>query len=445
MGRKSVKLPRRVLQRPERQAVQDLLFDSVTALPSLQPLLPHVSDMLSRRGRLGLLTLSIAQFSKLEDVYGWEAFDQIVRGVASCLKAIKAEALRTDDAVAELMVNGYVFVLLLSPPRRKRAVAPRDLLHVKERLSKNLDAYLAKVLSPDLRQRFTYVIGTALIRNDPALRVERMVYRAIDQALADATSDEEKLRDGRAQQLLQILERRRITTLYQPILNLRSRDILGYEALSRGPPGDFHAPDVLFGVAYETDLIWRLERLCRQRALRAFRRLGDKQLMFVNMEPLSIFDPDLPANVPRAYLDRVILEITERAAIKDLTTFRQAVQVVKASGFQFAIDDVGSAYSGLRTISEIQPQFIKLDMELTRAAHDSRVKMQLVGAIAGFCRDAGVPIIVEGVETREELAAVAGVGIELVQGYLFGRPAPAPWEADQTFPDLEARPPVPAP
>jgi EAL domain-containing protein (putative c-di-GMP-specific phosphodiesterase class I)/GGDEF domain-containing protein len=440
MRRKSENLGhvlQQVLRRAGGRAVQDLLFDSVTALPGFQTLLPQVSEMLSSRSRLGLLTLSIAKFSQLEDVYGWESFDQIVRGVASCLKAVKEEELRAGDALAELMVNGYVFVLLLSPPRRKRLLSQRDLLRVKQRLSTKLETYLAKVLSPDLRQRFAYVIGTAMIRNDPALRVERVVYRAIDQALTDATSDEESLRRRRSQELLRILDKRRITTLYQPILDLRSREVLGYEALSRGPPGDFHTPEVLFSTAYETDLIWRLERLCRQRALRAMGRLDRKQVMFVNMEPLSIFDPELPTGVPPRHLGRLVLEITERAAIKDLSTFRQAVQVVKAAGFRFAIDDVGSAYAGLRVISEIQPQFIKLDMELTRGAQDSRVKMQLLGAVAGFCRDAGVPIIVEGVETREELAAVASVGVHFVQGYLFGRPEAAPWKVTRV-PDVEA-------
>ncbi|HLB36544.1 MAG TPA: EAL domain-containing protein [Gemmatimonadales bacterium] len=439
MGRKSQDLQhvlQQTLRRAGGRAVKNLLFDSVTALPGFQTLLPQVSDMLSRRSRLGLLTLSIAKFSQLEEVYGWESFDQIVRGVASCMKSVKEDVLRAGDAIAELMVNGYVFVLLLSPPRHKHAVSQRDLARVKARLSAKLEDYLAKVLSPDLRQRFAYVIGTAIIKNDPALRMERVVYRAIDQALTDATSDEESLRKGRSRKLLAILDQRRITTLYQPIVDLRSRAVLGYEALSRGPPGDFHTPDVLFSAAYETDLIWRLERLCRQHALRAIGRLEREQLLFVNMEPLSIFDPELPAGVPPRYLGRLVLEITERAAIKDFSTFRQAVQVVKAAGFRFAIDDVGSAYAGLRVISEIQPQFIKLDMELTRGAHDSRVKMQLLEAVAGFCRDAGVPIVVEGVETREELAAVARVGIHLVQGYLLGRPSPAPWKAPKV-PDID--------
>ena len=109
MGRKSQDLQhvlQQTLRRAGGRAVKNLLFDSVTALPGFQTLLPQVSDMLSRSSRLGLLTLSIAKFSQLEEVYGWESFDQIVRGVASCMKSVKEDVLRAGDAIAELMVNG---------------------------------------------------------------------------------------------------------------------------------------------------------------------------------------------------------------------------------------------------------------------------------------------------------------------------------------------------
>jgi EAL domain-containing protein (putative c-di-GMP-specific phosphodiesterase class I) len=134
----------------------------------------------------------------------------------------------------------------------------------------------------------------------------------------------------------------------------------------------------------------------------------------------------LMKSIPVRRVPRVVFEITEHAAIADFQTFRQAVQIVKQSGFKFAMDDVGSAYSGLRIISMIEPDFIKLDMELTREAQHNRVKMELLKAIAGFCADAGIPMIVEGIETQEELDAVIHLGVHLVQGYLMGRPAAIP-------------------
>ncbi|MDP3774796.1 MAG: EAL domain-containing protein [Gemmatimonadales bacterium] len=387
---------------------------------------------------MGLLAVSIAQFSKLELVYGWETFDNVVRGFATCLKAIKEESLRKDDAIAALTLNGNVFILMLSPPRKKKTLGDRDLVRIKNRVVEKLDAYVAQALAPELVYRFKYFIGCAVMKRDPSVRLERLLYLSIDEALSEATSEREKLVGRRARAVREILNRRRITTLYQPIVDVRTRAIIGYEALSRGPEGEFASPDVLFRVAYESELVFKLDRLCRERALLGFRKMQGDQLLFINMEPLSIFDPMLPAKVSTRHVARTVFEITEHAAIADFTTFRQAVQLVKRSGFKFALDDVGSAYSGLRIITEIEPDFIKLDMELTRAAHGSRVKMELIRAVAGFCAEAGVPMIVEGVETPEELQAVTKLGIHLVQGYMIGRPARVPADAPAMLPDLPA-------
>jgi EAL domain-containing protein (putative c-di-GMP-specific phosphodiesterase class I) len=146
-------------------------------------------------------------------------------------------------------------------------------------------------------------------------------------------------------------------------------------------------------------------------------------LLFINMEPSSIFHPKLITDIPASQSSRVVFEITEHAAISDFGTFRQAAQIVKEFGLKLAIDDVGSAYSGLRIISMIEPDYIKLDMELTREAHRNRVKMELLKAIAGFCTDAEIPMIVEGIESEEELETVRQLGVGLVQGYMMGRPA----------------------
>jgi EAL domain-containing protein (putative c-di-GMP-specific phosphodiesterase class I) len=413
---------RHVLRTSGAASIGQLLFDPVTSLPGLQLLTPQIEQALATRSSVGLLAVSIAQFCKLEEVYGWEAFDGIVRGFADCLKAIKEESLRKNDALAELTLNGNVFILMLSPPRIKKSFTHRDLDLVKKRLAGYLEAYVARAVAPELVYRFNYFIGCAVMKKDAAVRLERMLYRSIDEALTEATTERAKLLRRRARAVNEIIDRRRITTLYQPIVDLRTRAIVGYEALSRGPKGEFESPDVLFRVAYESELVFKLDRVCRERAVRGFAKLQGDQLLFINMEPLSVFDPELAATVPRRLVPRTVFEITEHAAIADFSTFRQAVNLVKRLGFKVALDDVGSAYSGLRIISEINPDFIKLDMELTRGAHNNRVKGELIRAVTGFCTEAGVPMIVEGIETPQELEAITSLGVHLVQGYFVGKP-----------------------
>jgi EAL domain-containing protein (putative c-di-GMP-specific phosphodiesterase class I) len=417
----------RLLDTPQAQRVKEALFDPVTALPTFAVLLPHIREILAQGKGVGLLTVNITPFAKLEEVYGWESFDEVVRGVAGCIRAVKDAALRKEDTLAELTVNGNVFVLILSPPRRRRRMGERDVTRIKQRLSRRLDAYLRTAFSADVLRRFACFVGGAVMRPDPSLRVERLVYRTIDEALADGASEEKKVARQRIRQLKAILEGKRITTLYQPIMDLDAGAVLGYEALSRGPAGSLQSPAILFQTAYDADLVMQLERLCRQRALRRVSGLTSKQLLFLNLESACVFDPELTApRFVRRFAKRIVFEITERAAITDFAAFRQAVQLLRRFGYLVALDDVGSAYAGLRVISEIRPDFIKLDMQLIRGADGDQVKRQLIGAVAGFCGKAEVPLIVEGVETRGELEVVRTLGVRRAQGLLFGPLLKAP-------------------
>src|SRR6266581_4647084 len=345
----------RVLDAPRAKDVKAVLFDPVTSLPTLSVLLPHIRKVLAQRRGLGLLAVSIARFSKLEEIYGWESFDEIVRGVAACLKATKDQVLRKEDALAELTVNGNIFVLILAPPRAHRRISDRDLETLTRRVSKRLATYLGDTMNPELLRRFGYFIGAAVMKPDAAVRVERLVYRTIDEALAAAATAQEKTLRHRARQLK------------------------------------------------------------------------------------AIIDPKLvSASFVRRFSRRVVFEITERAAITDFPTFRQAVQLLKRSGFKVAVDDVGSAYAGLRVVSEIEPDFIKLDMQLTRGADNDQIKRQLIGAVAKFSTDAGVPLIVEGIETPAELETVRALGIRLAQGFLFGPLVQVPGKARLAIPRVQA-------
>ena len=431
----------RMLQRElgalRAKGVKDALFDPVTALPTLPVLLPYIRKILAERKGVGLLAVDITNFSKMEEIYGWESFDEIIRGVAACLKAIKDASLRKDDALAELVVNGSVFILILSPPRKRRPITNRDLSFIKKRLAKGLDTYLGNTLNPDLLRRFRYFLGGAVMKRDPSVRVERLVYRTIDEALSEAASEKEQVLRSRGRQLKAIMDLRRISTVYQPIIDLKTRAVMGYEALSRGPRGDLETPDALFQIAYQTELVWKLDRVCREGAVRRLSRLKPEQLMFINIEPACIFEEKLTeAAFIRRFASRLVFEITERAAITDFSTFRQAVQLLKRSGFKVAVDDVGSAYSGLRVVSEIDPDFVKLDMQLTRGADNDQVKRQLIAAVAKFCADVGMPLIVEGIETQEELQAVQALGIHLAQGFLFGPAVEVPGREQLVFPEV---------
>ncbi len=119
---------------------------------------------------------------------------------------------------------------------------------------------------------------------------------------------------------------------------------------------------------------------------------------------------------------QTVIEITENAVIDDFAHMREVVRRLRGSGFRIAIDDAGAGYAGLQTMVEIEPDFIKLDMSLTRGVESSIVKQKLVGTLRDFCRQAFITLVAEGIETRAQLDALVALGIDYGQGFLFAHP-----------------------
>ena len=152
------------------------------------------------------------------------------------------------------------------------------------------------------------------------------------------------------------------------------------------------------------------------------------------MEPDSIHDPSLRSEATFETLrevglkpTQIVLEMTEHSAVSDPGIFRQLLNYMQFHGFRLAVDDVGSGYSGLRSIAELKPDFIKIDMGLIRDIHLDPIKQDLTATIARFSTNSGITLIAEGIETAEELRCLKSIGVRYAQGFLFARPgAPFP-------------------
>lgn len=415
-----------ILDDAARLEMEGVLIDSVTQLPSLQLLLTQIRDTLEERSQVGLITLIVNPFVRLEELFGWETYDQVVRTVAAALNDIKVETLRDEDSIAELSMSGNSFVLVLSPPRYNRFVLYEDVSRLRDRIGQKLRTRLAADFPPEVVSKFTCSIGCSVINHDPDVPMTRLVLRALDQAYSDAFQERDREFAVRATKLADIIESRDLVMLYQPIVDARAGTVLGYEAFTRGPAGEFQDPSYLFRLADEAQMLWKLERICREEALeRAAADLPEPYLLFLNTDLDSIFDPELRrSDILRELASRVVLEINERAAIGDYPLFRRALEIVKDLGLRFAIDDVGSAYSGLKLIADVRPNFVKLDMAVTGDVQESVVKRDLVRTVASIADSLEAPLIVEGVESREELEALLDLGIRYAQGFLFGLPEP---------------------
>lgn len=224
--------------------------------------------------------------------------------------------------------------------------------------------------------------------------------------------------------LSQIMADGRITTLFQPVVDLSDRRVVGYEALSRGPAGPLHSPDALFGAARSAGCNPELDVLCRDLALAAADAggLADPYRLFLNAEPEAMLHFTAPEITSRA---PVVLELTERELAARPGRLLRAVALARSLGWSIALDDMGAHPDSLALLSLLRPEVIKLDLSLIQRRPD-RDCAELMSAVCAQSERTGAVIVAEGVETDEHLDLALGMGATLGQGWMFGRPAPLP-------------------
>jgi len=214
---------------------------------------------------------------------------------------------------------------------------------------------------------------------------------------------------------------------FQPIVDLRDRSIFAHEALVRGVNGE-PAGSVLSRV--DDGNRYAFDQLCRVRAIETSTGLGLAERVSINFLPNAVYEP---ANCIRTTmtaarrcnlpLDRIIFEITEGERIEDRAHLSRIVEEYRRHGLQTAIDDFGDGHAGLNLLADLQPDIIKLDMKLTRNLDGDRVRRAIVRSTMAMAEEFGITVIAEGVETPGELAALEDLGVHLIQGFLFARPA----------------------
>lgn len=213
--------------------------------------------------------------------------------------------------------------------------------------------------------------------------------------------------------------------VYHPIVSLRARATTGFEALVRSGEGSLRTPQALFEVA---GLLGRQTELSRRIYALIARDAGSIReglTIFVNVHPHDLLDPSLHGHGSplAAHARRIVLEVTERASLDHLGDIGPFVQALRALGYRLAVDDLGTGYAGLASFTHLVPDFVKLDRALVSGVHRHLTKQRVVGAMYGLCRDLGIAVISEGVETVEERDALVALGADLLQGYLFAHPA----------------------
>ena len=213
----------------------------------------------------------------------------------------------------------------------------------------------------------------------------------------------------------------------QPIVNTKTRKIFAQEALARGLNGE--PAGHVFANVNENN-IYGFDQACRVKAIQLAAELSVDSYVSINFMPNAVYKPELcirttieAAQTHKFPTERIIFEFTENEEIKDPSHLIGIIGYYKQRGFLTALDDFGAGYAGLNLLAEIHTDLIKLDMALIRNIDKDKRRQVIVKNTIAMCRELSIEVIAEGVETREEFAALQDQGIDLFQGYYFAKPA----------------------
>ncbi|HYN47723.1 MAG TPA: PAS domain S-box protein [Candidatus Nanopelagicales bacterium] len=273
--------------------------------------------------------------------------------------------------------------------------------------------------------RIVAVVGGVTTRSDPAATLGRRLGALLEVAafaaplLAPQLADREDL-DGARAGIRAIVRGRRFHPVFQPIVRLADRSVIGYEALTRFDDGV--APDVRFAEAAALGCGPDLEAACLRAAVSAGVDLPAGAWLTLNASALFVLSGRLKA-ILRGVDRPVVIELTEHVAVEDYGALRTSVDALGA-GVWLAVDDGGAGFAGLRHVVELRPHVVKLDGGIVRGLDGDTARQSLVAGMVHYARLTGSHLVAEGVETTEEHVTLVALGVELAQGYLFARPAP---------------------
>ena len=214
--------------------------------------------------------------------------------------------------------------------------------------------------------------------------------------------------------------------VYQPIVNMRTGSVEGYEALARFGVEPQRTPDVWFNCAQQVGLGTELEVKAVRSALASLPQLPASTFLSVNVSAATLVSPALHNVLAGVPGDRVVIEVTEHEFVEDYEAINDTVYGLRARGFRLAVDDAGSGCAGLGHIVSLAPDVIKLDGTITGDIERDAHAQEMVSAVVVLARYWGSTVVAEGIENTAQLDTLRRIGVDRGQGYLLGRPAPLP-------------------
>lgn len=409
----------------EKLRTERIAFDSVTGLPIHPFEHPDRIAAIEDAARLGVMYVQIGRFFGFEELYGWERYDRVLAAVSAGLQEDVAASSLAPHFLSMRYSGSDGFYLIFGLPAGKPG---RRLEEEGARFQKSAIRRLRQAFGGTTVDLMNVYVSTLVATGDPRVRTSRHLIRTFAEAARIVSHRQTRERRDLCAALKDLLGTRRLRAAFQPVCRLPRGDVLGYEALIRGPQGNpLEQPDVLFAVARENDMDLELETLCLEAIFRKLPRAVAGRSLFVNASanllrhPVFLDGRNLKA-LNRGHGD-IVVEISEKEVVGDYASFLGVLERVRAANIRIAIDDVGSGYSGLETILLLRPDYIKIADSLVRNLEADPIKREIVASLASIARQIDASVIAEGVERTAECDALIRLGIPYGQGFLLGRPS----------------------
>jgi diguanylate cyclase (GGDEF)-like protein len=387
---------RRALEALERQAIRDSLTNLYNRRYFEERAEQEIAHARRNKRPLAILLCDLDDFKTVNDTHGHYIGDQVLKAAAGSIQ----QSTRETDLVFRW--GGDEIVVLLSDTTRE------GILIASERIREGIHK-----VSKAARLDLDISIGVALYP-DHGVTIDDLI-RLADRALYIAKQGGGKVHIGEDEYHL---DEHTIKVVFQPIMDIRSNEIIGFEALSRDPQDKLSVLE-LFKKYHAVGQIQELKRLCFVKQLKTAERAGLKRV-FLNVD-FNLIRHLGTVSKPSG-ID-VILEISEMEALHDLESYLMMTRVWREQGFKFAIDDFGAGFISLPFIAQLVPDYIKVDrssiLQSVSSKKFRKFSKELVQALQGYTTSG---IIAEGIETEEELEVAKRMGIYIAQGFLFGKP-----------------------
>jgi diguanylate cyclase (GGDEF)-like protein len=431
---RQVEVERSSLQHAYDRARLDALQDGLTGLGNhrafQEELDVQVAEARSASAALALVMIDVDDLKATNDRRGHAAGDEVLRAVSQIMRA---NVRRGDQA---FRIGGDEFALLL----------PGCDLDAAELIANHL---LAAALSGNHGRfgPFSLTIGVTAFPDQSADRQQLVLHadaalysgkrhgrtnvQRFDPSRHSVAEDARPLAEL-ASAVERVTEGGMLRPVYQPIHSLEDGRIIGYEGLVRlDPEAGFADPSSLFIAAEATRRTIELDMVCAKTVLAGAGRLGPDQYLAINLSPRTLeadaFRPVELLAIARRYSippTQLVVEITERESIEDLRRLQVAIAALRRQGIRVAIDDVGAGNAGLRLLSELDFDIMKIDLSLVRAGALHEPSEAVLKALGALARQRGCSTVAEGIETLEQLESVLSLRIGAGQGYLLTRPSP---------------------